>query len=118
MARLTAEERTTCIPMDQLGYTRKVIADRIGRSQNAVSLAIRHRQDTGSPEDRPRSGRPRISTDRDVRHLVRQSLTNKKATVPELRGLWQGHGVIASNTTVGTRLMDAGLNARVARKKH
>ena len=48
---------------------------------------------------------------------MRQSLANRKATVPELRGLWQGHGVIASNTTVRTRFMDAGLNARVARKK-
>ena len=104
MARLTAEEGTTCILMDQLGYTQKVIADRIGRSQNAVSLAIRRHQDTGSHEDRPRSGRPRISTDRDDRHLVRQSLANRKATVPELRGLWLGHGVIASNTRVLTLL--------------
>ena len=71
MTRLTAEERTTCILMDQLGYTQKVNADRIGCSQNAVLLAIRRHQDTGSHEVRPRSGRPRISTDRDDRQLVR-----------------------------------------------
>ena len=68
-------------------------------------------------EDRPRSGRPRISTDRDDRHLVRQSLANRKATFRSFVGCGKGHGVIASNTNVRTRLMDAGLNAKVARKK-
>ena len=43
MARLTAEESTTCILMDQLGYN-QVIAERIGLSQKAVSLSIRRHQ--------------------------------------------------------------------------
>ena len=74
MARLTAEEWTTCILMDQLGYTEKVIADRIGRSQNAVSLAIKRHQDTGSREDRPIFDRP------NDQHWRRQSAPGATVT--------------------------------------
>ena len=52
--------------------------------------------DTGSNEDRIRSGRPKISTARDDQYLVRQSLADRKAKVPDQRDIWHGHRFAAS----------------------
>lgn len=72
---------------------------------------------TGSHDDRPRSGRPKVSSQRDDRLLVRSSLQNRKATVPDLRLAWQNSGVRATDTTVRRRLQDVGLGGHLAVRK-
>ena len=86
-------------------------------SRSTVYHTLRRYKDTGSHEDRARSGRPKVSTERDDRLLVRASLRDRRATVPELRRHWQASNVIASRTTVRRRLQDVGLHGHLAVKK-
>ena len=72
---------------------------------------------TGSYKDTQRPGCPRISTQREDRLLVRQSLQNRRETVPHLRIGWIQNGVQASNSTVQRILKEAGLVAHVAMRK-
>jgi hypothetical protein len=58
-----------------------------------------------------------MTTAREDRLLVRQSLQNRRETVPQLRTEWMQNGIQASNTTVRGRLKEAGLVAHVALKK-
>ena len=117
MPQLSVEDRVTCTVLYREGWTQKRIAAHLGCSQNAVYLAIRRRQATGTHENRPKSGRPRISTPRDDRYLVRQCQGNRTLSVPALQTLWHQHGVTSSLTTVRRRLQSHGLNGRRPRKK-
>lgn len=71
---------------------------------------------TGSVDDLPRSGRPRVSSPLQDRGLITKSLRNRRLTAPELCGKWQKEGVVASLSTVKNRLRAAGLHGRVSRK--
>ena len=71
----------------------------------------------GNYADLPRSGRPRVSSARDDRLLVRESLHNRRLTVPDLTASWNQAGVVASASTVRRRLKDVGLTGHVAQKK-
>ena len=59
----------------------------------------------------------RLSTERDVKVLVRMSLANRWSTAPELRTSWEDSGVHASRSTVSRRLRESELNGRGDRKK-
>ncbi|XP_062598337.1 uncharacterized protein LOC134259753 [Saccostrea cucullata] len=117
MGRLTLEERILCNLLHQQGNTISEIARRLGTTRKTIRKTIERRQTTGSYEDAARPGRPRISTAREDRILVRESLQNRRETVPQLRTEWMQNGVQASNTTVRRRLKEAGLVAHVALKK-
>eukprot|EP00033_Pygsuia_biforma_P001605 GCRY01001807.1.p1 GENE.GCRY01001807.1~~GCRY01001807.1.p1 ORF type:complete len:212 (-),score=0.17 GCRY01001807.1:771-1406(-) len=65
-----------------------------------------------------RSGRPRITSERDDRVLKRVCQAERFKTAPILRSeLETAHGIAVSSTTVKRRLKEQGLNGRVARKK-
>jgi hypothetical protein len=82
-----------------------------------VYRTIKGFQTTGNHADTQRPGRPRSSTVRDDRLLIRQSLRNRPDTVPSLRISWRRHGIHVSNTTTRRRLQAAGLFGRVATRK-
>ena len=48
---------------------------------------------------------------------MRQSLSNRKTTIPVLRSAWRQSGVDVSDCTIRRRPKEAGLTARVAKKK-
>ena len=75
---------------------------------------IQLHQTTGSYKD---PCRPRMSTHREDRLLIRQLLQNRRETVPHSRIGWIMNGVQASNSTVRKQLKEAGLVAHVALKK-
>jgi len=72
---------------------------------------------TGTHEARPKSGCPMLSTLREDRVLVRNSLNNRKLNIPQLRQAWQTSGIDASNSTVWHGLQSVGLGGHVAAKK-
>ena len=78
---------------------------------------VRRHDETQSHADRQRVGRPKLSTVRDDRVLVRLSLQNRRETIPALRASWGEHGVLSSDSTVKRRLQEAGLHGRRAVKK-
>ena len=62
--------------------------------------------ETGSLEDRPRSGRPKVSTKYDDRRLVELSESNPNLSAEKLSLLW----IVGSPMTVSRRLRNVGLN--------
>ena len=81
------------------------------------SLAQRQRE-TGQLADRARSGRPRMSTAREDRALVRMSAVNPRLVVRALRQRWRTtYGAQASASTLGWGLIAVGLRGRVAARK-
>ena len=64
-ANLSSEKRAQIVELSESGFSQRRIAHQLKCSQNAVSLAVRRYQQTGSNTDRPRSGRPCVSEARD-----------------------------------------------------
>ena len=75
-------------------------------------------KETGSTDNRKRSGRPKISSSREDRHLVHLSLQDRRLTSPQLKRQWEDTcGIVCSSRTVRKRLDNVGLHGRVAKKK-
>lgn len=85
--------------------------------RHSVYAALTRYNNQGSHADLPRSGRPRLSNARDDRRLIRESLQNRRLTVPDLTASWNHAGVASSTSTVRRRLKDVGLTGHVAQKK-
>lgn len=95
------------------GHRQVDIARSLGLTQGAVSKILKRNRETGTPVQRPRSGRPRISTARQDRWLVMQCRRNRWQTSTHLRQQWRG--VLrrpVSTRTVRRRLCRAGYWAR------
>ena len=87
-------------------------------SRYCVQQLVKKHQETGSVEDRARTGRPRATTVRQDRILVRTSLRNRRLTAPELKCSWkQEANANMSVQTVRRRLHEKGLRGCVAAKK-
>ena len=83
-----------------------------GINQSQVSRLIAKFRQTNDVTDRPRPGRPRISSAADDRVLVRSAVPDPKAPCSELRQQRQHLNVQAGTRTVNRRLNKAGLKAR------
>ena len=115
---LSTEERARVVVLVQEGYSMNEVARRMKISRCCVQAIVKKQKETGTVVDRHRSGRPKVSTEREDRELVRLSLRDRKTTVPELRCRWvEASGVSVSNQTVSRRLRDKGLRGCVAAKK-
>ena len=87
----------------------KQIVERISRSVSTVSDVIRRFKATEQFENSPRSGRPKISTAREDRKLIRLSRKNRTASSPLLSTHWAlTSGKLPSSRTVRRRLQEAG----------
>ena len=61
----------------------------LGMTQGAVNNVLRRHRETGDTGPRPRSGRPRVTTDRETRSLVRMRLWSHIQSAPSLRSEWE-----------------------------
>lgn len=115
---LSAEQRLKIKILHEQGMSQVKIAREVKCSRCAVQYAINRFQETGSHENRPRTGRKRVTTDRDDRLLIRQSLQDRKKTAIDLAAsLSEAKGKPVSVHTVRRRLLKAGLKGCKARKK-
>lgn len=110
------KKRAIAVTLRGEGYSYRQVAQRIGDGATAsgVLKVCRKFDDSGTVADKQRSGRPRLSTDRQDRSLVRLSLGDRQKSSVALKDDWE---VEASTSTVKRRLSAAGLRARVPRKK-
>ena len=116
--RLSHDDRIKIVVLREEGYSLAEIASRIKTSRSCVSKTLSRLRETGSVDDRRRSGRPKISSQIQDRALVRISLHNRKLTSAQLKREWQDtSGIDCSSRTIRRRLDNAGLYGRVARKK-
>ncbi len=92
------------------GYSYRDVGTRLGISHKTVFRHVKKHREAGSIVDKPRSGRPKVTTEREDRILVRKSLGDRRLTLPELRAKMEDdHGVHVSSRTVRSRLFSAGL---------
>ena len=115
--RLSHDDRVKIVILREEGYSMEAIASRMKCSHSAVSKTLKRVRESGSVNDRPRSGCPRLSSARENRELVRISLRDRKLTSTQLKREWSETSQVSSSSrTVRRRLDDAGLYGRVAWK--
>jgi transposase len=116
MPRLTEAQRLQVLQLRHTGSSMQEIARLIGCSPQTVSNTLRRHQQTGEVADRPRSGRPRASTEAVDRRIARAARVNPFLSASAIR---QELSLTSSMSvrTVRRRLTDRGLFARVAQKK-
>lgn len=100
------------------GLTIREIATQIKVPFQTVGKIIQ-KNNKGEPvEDIPRSGRPKKTTNRIDRTIVRKSVADPRKTAVDIaQEINVEHDISISRSTVTRRLSDAGLNGRVAVKK-
>ncbi|XP_071086478.1 paired box pox-meso protein-like [Haliotis cracherodii] len=104
MPRLDAATRNIAIGRLQAGESKSSVARRLNVSQSTISrLAARYKQ-TGTTNDRPRTGRPRITTPAQDRYIRVLHLRDRTATGQTVRNRLREHGPRARRPYVGNVL--------------
>jgi transposase len=113
--RLSVETRSEIAALYHTNtFSMQDLALRYKVSKSTVHDIVKKKRLYNTVADRPRSGRPKISTETDDRALHRLALTNRHLTAEQLRASWT---VPASRQTVKNRLKKAGLRGYIARRK-
>uniref|UniRef100_A0A9J8C147 Transposase Tc1-like domain-containing protein n=1 Tax=Cyprinus carpio carpio TaxID=630221 RepID=A0A9J8C147_CYPCA len=116
-AMVTSKEtRAAIINLHENGLTCKEIATKILHLKEPFTRSSRTSKREFSTAVKKSSGRPRVSSKRQDRLLLRSQLWNRVTTSAELAQEWQQVGVRASYT-VRPRLLDNGLVSRKAAKE-
>ena len=113
MPRLTISDRWRAVGMFESGVTQEEIAETFRCSQPCISGLIARYLETGTVEDRPRSGRPRVTTPNQDRYIVLQHLRDRfrPATRTAAQTIGRDNRPIHPDT-VRNRLHADGLHSR------
>uniref|UniRef100_UPI00358E635A dynactin subunit 1-like n=1 Tax=Myxine glutinosa TaxID=7769 RepID=UPI00358E635A len=107
MPRLTSEQRLRAIEMLEDGVSQRTIAQRLGCSQPAISNLTRCYGETGTVNDGPRRGRPRVTTPNEDRCIVLQHLRGRFRPATQTAAVTKGrHNNRISVSTVWRRLRE------------
>ena len=83
MPRLTGVQRGQAIALLMQGQRQQQVALQLGVNVSTIERLIRHLRDTGRVADRPRRGRPRVTTPRQDRAIHLAHLHNRHVTATE-----------------------------------
>jgi hypothetical protein len=109
--RISEAQRWQIIGMHTTGMSFKAIGRQMGYHYTVVSLLGRKHTQNNNVKDLPRSGRPRVTSDRDDRVLQRLVRRMPFATSPALKQHWLPKRRL-SKRTVRNRLKSARLKSR------
>ena len=114
MPRLTADERGIAIGLLRANLSAREVGRQLNCSHVAVLRLARRYRLTNSTVDLPRCGRPRATTQRQDRYILRHHLRNPFEPAARTPALLPGRRgrVCVSERTVRRRLAAAGLAAR------
>ena len=113
--QLNIEDRGRAIAWLQGGNTQRNVAVRFGVSQSVVGRLWQRFQATNSVRNRPRSGRPRSTTNREDRYMyiTNMALRQRTTTARRLRdNLRTATGTRVSDQTICNRLRANNLRCR------
>ena len=111
MVRLTDVQRGRAIALLMQGQRQQQVANHFGVNVSTIERLVRRLRETGHLADRPRSGRPRVTSRRQDRTIRLAHLRNRHLTATETALNTVGtHNRQISPKTVGSRLR--GLRAR------
>ena len=116
MPQLSDQQRQNVLVLYDSGFSNRKVADIVGCSEGTIRKTLKRLKESGCVSDKPKSGRPRKTSERQDRLLVRNSLRNGFMTAPQLQ---QEVGLTDTvmTRTVRNRLMEQNLFARVAQRK-
>jgi hypothetical protein len=109
--RISEAQRWQIIGMHTTGMFVKAIKRQMGYHYIVVSWLVRKHTRTINVKDLPRSGRPRVTSDRDDRALQRLVRRMSFATSPVLKQHWLSNRRLWTRT-VRNRLKSADLKSR------
>ena len=113
MVRLTDVQRVRAIALLMQGQRQQQVANHFGVNVSTIESLVRRLRETGHLADRPRSGRPRVTSRRQDRTIRLAHLRNRHLTATETALNTVGmHNRQISPKTVGSRLREIGLRAR------
>ena len=119
--QLSKEKQQSIITLRTEGQSVRKIAKTLNVSPSAVAKTIKHYDETGSHEDRPRKGRPRVTSAAEDKFIQVFSLRNRKLTAPQIRvqmnATQSSSSRHISRSTVQRSLRDLGLYGQIAAKK-
>ena len=111
---LVVEEKQTILNLSKKGFSSREIGEFVDRSYRTVIYVIKCFDERQNLLPLPRSGRPRISTKKDDRRLLRNYKSDKKKTARKLQDEWH---IDACSQTIRNRLTEQGLNNYSTTKK-
>jgi transposase len=103
-----------CALLDS-GHSITAVSFLHGLHRSTVSRIYRKYKEGGGYEDKPRTGRPKVFTDRNERSMIRKLMKGECANAEELRKVWEGPPI--STQTIQNALQRNGLKGRSTRKK-
>ena len=113
MRRLGNDERHRAMGMLDGGMSFRQVARHFGCSPSTIIILLQRHRETGSVNDRPRSGRERVTTPDQDRYIVLQHLCDRFLTASEMAAATPGrHQPRISGNTVWRRLYESDLRAR------
>ena len=80
MPRLNNDEQNQVIRVLNAGTSATVVSKHFGCTRKTIERLRKRLRASGSVADRPRSGRPRVTTSADDRSIVLQHLCNRRLT--------------------------------------
>ena len=80
--KLSEAERWQAIGMSNAGMSTRTIGDHFNVNHTVIVRLLRRHRDTGHVNDMPRSGRPRKTSNRSDRLLIRRAKANPFTPAP------------------------------------
>ena len=90
-AQINLEKRIEIWTLHNLGFSNREFDRRLSISESCVRKMIKRKVETGSVYDRKRVGRPRSATKKEDKHIVINSLRNRRRTAPDLAADFNEH---------------------------
>lgn len=119
--QLSKEKRVAIITLRTEGQSVRKIGKTLKVSPSAVAKTIKRYKETGSHEDRPRKGRPRVTSAAEDKFIRVTSLRHRRLTAAQIRdqvnATQSSSSRHISRTTVKRRLCESGLHGRIAARK-
>lgn len=113
MPRLQRDQRAQAFGMLQAGLTTRHVAAVFGVSHQTIAEIRRRHAELGTFQDRPRSGRPRVTTPAQDRHILLSHIRDRFLPASRTAAITVGtHGRPISHDTVGRRLRERQLRCR------
>jgi transposase len=81
---LTIADKQTIISMIEVGMRARKVAEILDRSESTVSRFLKRYQETGNIENKHRSGRPKLITERGARKLSKILKTDRRQSLRDI----------------------------------
>ena len=98
MTKISYAEKNQAIGMLRAGLSAEAVSGRLRVSKRTIERLKSKYRDTGTVNDRPRTGRPRKTSTAEDRHIRTLHLRNRQKTASDTARNWVGNNQIGRMT--------------------